>query len=157
MKSFLDLKLDFSKQEKLQKKIGIPIINIVDETGKEIQKSKISKVALLGTKFTMEKDFFIGRLKQNFSIETILPNEKEKDFIHNSIYNEFSKSIFKKQTKSQIVKIINNPKEEGAEGIILGCTELSILIKQSDVTIPLFDTTLIHATSAVKFALGNEQ
>jgi aspartate racemase len=140
--------------EQLQENISIPLIHIADVTGEEIKKNKISKVALLGTKFTMEKDFFKGRLKQKFNIDTILPDEADKDFVHHSIYNEFCKGIFNESTKTEILKIIDKLISEGAEGVILGCTELPMLIKPSDLSIPSFDTTLIHSTSAVTFALS---
>jgi aspartate racemase len=140
--------------EQLQNNLSIPLLHIADVTGVEITKSKISKVALLGTKFTMEKDFFRGRLKQKFNIDTILPNEADKNFVHNSIYNEFCKGIFTEETKIEILKIIDRLIAKGAEGVILGCTELPMLIKPTDLIIPSFDTTLIHSTSAVNFALS---
>ena len=140
--------------EQLQKNISIPLLHIADVTGEEITKSKISKVGLLGTKFTMEKDFFKGRLKQKFNIDTILPDEADKNFVHNSIYNEFCKGIFTEETKREILKIIDRLIAKGAEGVILGCTELPMLIKPTDLIIPSFDTTLIHSTSAVNFALS---
>lgn len=141
--------------ENIQKEINIPLIHIADVTGNEIIKRKLAKVSLLGTLFTMNKDFFKQRLKYKFNIETIVPNEEDKEFIHYSIYHEFSKGIFKEETKLKILEIIDKLKKQGTEGVILGCTELPMLINTNEHIYPFFDTTLIHSTAAVKFALTN--
>ena len=115
---------------------------------------QLKKVALLGTKYSMQLPFYKNKLAEQ-GIETIIPNEADIEYINSAIYNEMGKGIFLPQRKEGFINIINQLKEEGAEGVILGCTEIPILIKQDDSTIPLFDTTAIHATAAVKFALNS--
>ena len=138
--------------DSLSKKINIPIINIAEETAKVIQRKGMKRVALLGTKFTMTADFYKD-IMQKSGIEIILPEEKEMDLIHNSIYEEFSQGIFTDEMKKAYLKIINKLIDKGAEGVILGCTEIPILIKPEDVSVPVFDTTLIHTNAAIEFAL----
>ncbi len=137
----------------IQKNIKIPIIHIAEETAKEIAKQKLSKVGLLGTKITMESHFFSDKLAKA-GIASITPEESDRDFIHLSIFKELGKELFKPETKKKYLQIIGELKNKGAEGIILGCTEIPLLIKQSDSNLPLFDTTLIHSKAAVDFALG---
>lgn len=136
----------------VQQKISIPLIHIAAETGKAIEKKGLKKVALLGTKYTMEMGFYQEQLAK-FGITAIVPNEADKQFVHDAIYNEMGKNIFLSATKEKILSIIDTLKTAGAEGVILGCTEIPLLIKQTDCSIPVFDTTLIHATAAVAFAL----
>jgi len=135
----------------VRKVVGIPVIHIADTTAKEIQKKGIQKVALLGTKYTMEKDFFRDILNEH-SIETIIPDAEERDEIHRIIYDELAQGEFKKSSKESYLKIIDSLILNGAEGIILGCTEIPLLINQNDVSLPVFDTTKIHAAAAFKFA-----
>ena len=139
--------------EKIRQKIKIPLIHSAEETAKEIVSKKISKVALLGTKFTMEHPFFKNSLSQ-LGIETIIPDEADKNFIHASIFNELTKGIFKDETKNKYIKIIDKLKNSGAEGVVFGSAEFSILLKQSDCSIPIFDTIAIHSRAAVDFALS---
>ena len=140
--------------EKVEENIGIPLIHITDATAKEIVRQNLKKVALLGTRFTMENDFYAKRLSR-FEIETIIPNEEERDFIHSSIFDELGKDIFTEETKQKYLEIIRNLNERGAEGVIFGCTEIPMLLKPEDCPIPSFDTTLIHAKAAVEFALAD--
>ena len=135
----------------VRKVVRIPVIHIADSTAKEIQKKGIQKVALLGTKYTMEKDFFRDILNEH-SIETIIPDAEERDEIHRIIYDELAQGKFKKSSKESYLKIIDRLILNGAEGIILGCTEIPLLINQNDVSLPIFDTTKIHAAAAFKFA-----
>lgn len=141
--------------ETVQSNINIPVLHIVDAVAKEISLVKMKKVGLLGTKFTMEHDFFKNRLLEN-DIAAIIPGDEDRDFVHHSIYNELGKEIFKIETKERYLKIIKELEENGAEGVILGCTEIPLLIKASDCKIPTFDTTLIHAKYAVNFALSDD-
>lgn len=136
----------------IQERITIPLIHIGEETAKVIAAKGLKKVALLGTKVTMEKDFFHNKLAE-YKIESITPGDDDRDFINNSIFTEFSKEIFTDETRARYTEIIAKLVQEGAEGIILGCTEIPILLKQKDFDIPLFNTTEIHANAAVKFAL----
>ena len=139
--------------DRIQKKISIPVINVIDETAKVIKAKNITNIGLLGTKFTMEEDFYTDKLKYNYKLNPIVPAEKERKYIHEKIYNQFAKGMFLDKTKQEFLNIIENLQEKGAEGIILGCTEIPLLIKQEDVNIPLFDTLKIHLKSAVDFCL----
>jgi aspartate racemase len=139
--------------DRISEKITIPIIHIAEATADEIRKKDINTIALLGTKFTMEEDFFKLKLAEK-GIETIIPDEADRNFIHNSIFNELAKDIINPDTKKRYISIIDKLVSTGAEGVILGCTEIPLLIKQEDVSIPAFDTTLIHSKAAVEFALS---
>jgi len=140
--------------DEVEKKISIPLINIIDETAKEIIKGRMKKIGLLGTKLTMEEPFYKKRLREH-GIESVIPADTDREFINNSIFHEFAKDIFSQETKSRYLEIINKLVNEGAEGIILGCTEIPLLIKQIDCRIKLFDTTVIHSKAAVGFAVNN--
>ena len=135
----------------VRKVVRIPVIHIADSTAKEIQKKGIQKVALLGTKYTMEKDFFRDILNKH-AIETIIPDVEERDEIHRIIYDELAQGEFKKSSKEKYLKIIDSLILMGAKGIILGCTEIPLLINQNDVSLPIFDTTRIHAAAGFEFA-----
>ena len=139
--------------DRLQNDISIPLIHIGTAISKEINNRKLSKVGLIGTKTTMEKDFLRDKLMNN-NIEVLIPCDDEREYIHKMILDELIKGIFLDNTKKQFIDIVQELQSKGAEGIILGCTEIPLLIKQEDVDIPVFDTTLIHSLSAVNFALG---
>jgi aspartate racemase len=139
--------------DKLEERIKIPVIHIATATAKEIGKQNIKTVGLLGTKFTMERDFFISKLN-NQNISCIIPDEADRDFIHYTIFEELGRGIFSEESKARYISIINKLQAKGAEGIILGCTEIPLLIKQEDVNVPVFDTALIHSKAAVEFMLG---
>ena len=136
----------------LQKNISKPIVHIGSATAREISTKGLSKVGLLGTKMTMEEDFYKNRLS-NSNIQTLVPNDRERAFIHRSIFGELLKNVFLDKTKTQFLDVISNLKQQGAEGIILGCTEIPLLIKQSDVDLPVFNTLEIHVNATVDFAL----
>lgn len=138
----------------VQQNIHIPIIHIAEVTAVEIKKRKIKKAGLLGTKFTMEQDFFKDKLSQQH-IETLIPNTADREFIHHTIFSELGKEIFSPQTKARYISIINQVIAQGAEGIVFGCTEIPLLIKQEDCSVPVFDTTVIHAKAAAAFALSD--
>ncbi|RBW56470.1 aspartate/glutamate racemase family protein [Tenacibaculum sp. E3R01] len=133
--------------EAIRKVVQIPVIHIAEATGEQILEKKISKVALLGTKYTMEKTFYIDVLK-SMGIEVIIPEKVDREIVHTIIYDELSKGVLKATSKEAYITIINKLENKGAEGIILGCTEIPLLIQQEDVSIPVFDTTTIHATKA---------
>lgn len=139
--------------DEIEAAINIPIIHIAEATAAVIKDRGLKKIALLGTKYTMQMDFYKKKLG-NKNIETIIPGATDIEFINDSIYNEFSKGIFLPETKQEYLRIIDNLVQQGAEGFILGCTEIPILIKQQDCAVPVFDTGLIHSTAAVDFALG---
>lgn len=138
----------------IENNVKIPVIHIADATAKKIKEGKIKKVGLLGTKFTMEQDFYKGRLATNHGIDVIIPNDDERNTVHSIIYNELCQGQIKQPSKEQYIKIIEKLKSNGAEGVVLGCTEIPLLIKQEDVSIPIFDTTKIHAEMAVEYALS---
>ena len=139
--------------DEIESNISIPVLNIIDATAEEITKKRVKKVGLLGTQFTMEEDFFKKRLTQNYDIEVIIPDKKDRNIVTNIIYNELSKGFINPASKHKYLKIIDSLLNKNAEGIILGCTEIPLLIKQEDVKIPVFDTTCIHAKAAVEYAL----
>ena len=138
--------------EPLQERIGIPIIHIGVVTAEAIAKKRLKKVALLGTMFTMELEFIKGKLKER-GIETLLADLPDRVYIDKNISRELAKNIFTIENKLNYQNIINRLIKAGAEGIILGCTEIPMFIKQEDVTVPIFDTAAIHAAAAVDFAL----
>lgn len=140
--------------ENIISNISIPFLHIAEATGNAIKRKSLSKVLLLGTKFTMEKDFFNSILKDKFNIEVIIPNETDRQIIHDVIYKELVQGKIKEDSKKEYQRIISKSMEQGAKGVVLGCTEISSLIKDGDVPITVFDTTAIHADSAVDFALG---
>jgi aspartate racemase len=133
--------------------ISIPFLHIAEATGMKIDEMGFKKVALLGTKFTMEKDFYKTYILEKFDIEVIIPAENEREIIHNTIYNELVQGVIKNESRLKFQQIISNLEKRGAEGVILGCTEIPLLISKSDVSIPVFDTTAIHAEKAVEWAL----
>lgn len=138
--------------ETVKRGINIPLIHIAEVTAEAISKKKLVTVGLLGTRFTMEQPFFKERL-WNHGIANIIPEDDDRIFIHNSIFDELGKSIFRDETKQRYIRIIGDLQRKGAQGIILGCTEIPLIIKQADTPVPVFDTTVIHSTAAVEFAL----
>jgi len=140
--------------DRLEEAIDLPIIHIATETAKEIKKQNLKKVGLLGTKFTMELDFFKDKLLAQ-GIEAVIPqNEEDKDFIHTTIFEELGKGLVTPETKKRYLEIANELIEAGAEGIILGCTEIPLVIKPEDISVPVFDTAIIHSKAAVEFQLS---
>ncbi len=133
--------------------IHIPIIHIADATGDALVNQGIKQVGLLGTAFTMEKDFYKNRLINQYGLQVITPDSADREKVHNIIYDELCAGIINQSSKETYLSILDKLVENGAQAIILGCTEIGMLIKQSDTSIPLFDTTLIHAEKAVTLAL----
>jgi len=142
--------------DEIQEKIDILIIHIASATAKEINKRKLSKVGLLGTKFTMEMGFYRDKLKE-YDIETIIPTDiKDIEIIQDIVKNELGKGIVTKKSKEKFINYANKLVEKGAEGIVLGCTEIPMLIEQKDFNFPVFDTTKIHVEGMINFALESE-
>ncbi len=137
----------------IENSIRIPLIHIAEAVAEEISGRNISKVALLGTRITMTEDFFKKKLLER-SIETIVPSAGEIDFIHCTIFDELGLNVLKESTRIKYVEIIKRLQSQGAEAVILGCSEIPLLIKQNDSPIPVFDTTEVHADAIVRFALG---
>lgn len=140
--------------DKLERQISVPIIHIVTATARQINKQNLSTVGLLGTKYTMEMDFYKAKLSQE-NIQVLIPDGTEREFIHHTITHELLKGIFKEESKARFLQIMNRLHSQGAEGIVLGCTEIPLLIKQNDTELPLLDTLVIHSLAAVDFALGS--
>ena len=139
--------------EEIQAGIRIPFLHIADATAQVVKKSGIQKIGLLGTRFTMEEDFYKGRLSQNFSLDVLIPNAQGREIVHRVIYDELVLGKIEIRSKEKYLEIIEQMVSAGAEGIILGCTEIGLLVHQEDSQVPLFDTTRIHAESAVEYAL----
>jgi aspartate racemase len=139
----------------VQANIHIPVINIIDVTGKTVKEKGYKNVILLGTKYTMEQDFYKGRLEREYGLTVIVPNQTERDYIHSVIFDQLCQGEINNTSREEFKRIINRlADEEGAQGVILGCTEIPLLIKQKDVNITVFDTTVIHAKAAADFALN---
>ncbi|HDR8105036.1 aspartate/glutamate racemase family protein [Bacillus cereus] len=137
---------------KIKAKIDIPVLHIADATAKAIKRKDIQKVGLLGTTYTMEQDFYKSRIEEN-NIKVIVPSEKNRKEINKVIYTELCLGKIVSQSREYYKRVIEELVKKGAQGIILGCTEIGLLIKQEDVSVPIFDTTHIHAIEAVKVAL----
>jgi len=138
----------------MEAKIHIPIVHIAAVTGAVIKQRSFRKVLLLGTKFTMELDFYKNILKNNFGIEVLVPSKEDRETVHAIIYEELAKGIIKKESKQAYLKIIDSGIANGAEAVILGCTEIPLLIQQEDCTILAVDTTKEHAKAAIALALS---
>ncbi len=137
----------------IEKEIKIPILHIADATAAAIKRDGIKKVALLGTKFTMTQDFIQGKLK-NAGLEVFLPEEKDIELVNDVIFNELCLGKVLDSSRREYQRIISYLKERGAEGVILGCTEIGMLISQKDSLLPVYDTTIIHAKEAARLALA---
>ena len=136
----------------IEERVQLPVIHIAAATANAIKEQGMDRVALLGTKFTMEGTFFKDRLAAQ-GITAMIPGAADRDFIHNSIFDEMGKGIFPPATKARYIAIIEEMAAQGAQGAILGCTEIPMLLSQHDVTVPVFDTTKLHANAAVAFCL----
>lgn len=140
--------------EEVEAAIHIPLLHIVDATAEAIKALGLQVVGLLGTNFTMEQDFYRGRLVERHGLEVLIPEEQDREIVHRVIYDELVLGVIKPESRSQYERIIEKLIEAGAQGIILGCTEIGLLVKDEDSRVPLFDTTSIHAVAAVEYALS---
>jgi aspartate racemase len=138
----------------IQKETNLPFLHIADATAQAIKAQGLSKVGLLGTRFTMEESFIKDRLVDSFGLTVLTPDQDEREIIHRIIYEDLVQGIIHENSRQAYVQIIDQLIHRGAQGIILGCTEIGLLIQQEDVSVPVFDTTRIHAVSAVDFSLG---
>lgn len=134
--------------------ISIPILHIADATGEQLKADGITKVGLLGTRFTMEQDFYKARLSEQFGMTVLVPGEIEREQIHRIIFDELCLGIINASSKQVYLDIIADLHANGAQAIILGCTEIALLVQQGDTDVKLYDTTAIHAAKAVEWALG---
>jgi len=138
----------------IERVINIPIFHVADATSRRIKERGMKTVGLLGTRFTMEQDFYKGRLSERHGLNIIVPSESERGIVDRIIYEELCLGIIKDESREQYLRIIDGLREQGAEGIIEGCTEIAMLVQQEHTDIPLFDTTAIHAQEAVSLALA---
>lgn len=137
----------------VQARISIPLLNIIDGTAKAVKESSLSRVGLLGTQYTMEEEFYKGKLKDAYGIDVVVPGSDDSRAVHSIIFNELCRGIFSLESKDLMLKIIEDLKGRGALGIIMGCTEIPLLIGDEDTDLPFFNTLRIHADMAVNFAL----
>jgi len=139
--------------DEIQANVKLPFLHIADATAQRVLSSGLRAVGLLGTRFTMEEEFYTGRLSKNYGLNVIVPNAREREVVHRVIYDELVVGRIEPASKVQYVRIIEQMIGQGVEGIILGCTEIGLLLHQEDSRVPLFDTTRIHAEAAVEYAL----
>lgn len=139
--------------DEVQESITIPLLHIADATGEKIRAQGLTKIGLMGTKFTMEEDFYKGRLAAQHGLAVIVPTKEQRETIHSVIYDELCLGKIRSTSRRQYLDIMENLVGKGAEGIILGCTEIGLLVGDEDSRVPLFNTTKIHAVAAVEFAL----
>ena len=140
--------------DQLQARTRLPIIHIGSETAKAVRKQGLTKVGLLGTKFTMEMEFY-GKKLEEHGLEVLIPEEQEtRDFIQFTVKEELGRGLIKEESRQRFVSIVDALAERGAEGVILGCTEIPMLIGQSDFSVPIFDTTKIHSQAIVDYLLS---
>lgn len=137
----------------MQSHIDIPILHIADAAAESIKANALNKVGLLGTKFTMEQPFYKDRLMEKCGIEVVIPDEMQRQQVHDIIYHELVLGVIRDESRNEYGDVINGLISEGAQGIILGCTEIPLLVKQQDYAVKLFDTMSIHALAAVDYAL----
>ncbi len=134
--------------------ISIPLLHIADAAANEIRRQNLRTVGLLGTRFTMELDFYRNRLEQQHGLVVLVPGKEERDAVHQIIYEELGRGIISESSRAVYKSVIRNLHARGAEGVILGCTEIPLLIRPEDCPMPMFDTTALHAAAAVEWALA---
>jgi len=137
----------------VQREVQLPLLHIADATAAKIKAANIQTVALLGTRFTMEEDFYKGRLLRDYGLNVLIPDSEDRQRIHDVIFDELCVGRIERDSKQHYLDIMTRLQDRGAEGIILGCTEIGLLVQQADTSIPLFDTARIHAEAAVAYAL----
>ncbi|MGF1700409.1 aspartate/glutamate racemase family protein [Photobacterium makurazakiensis] len=140
----------------IEAEISIPILHIADATASKLVIDGVNKVGLLGTRFTMEQDFYKSRLVDKFGIDVVVPNIDEQTIVHDIIYDELCRGVIRPESRELYLNIVNGLQEQGAEAVILGCTEIALLIQQEHTQVPLYDTTEIHAEQAVQLALTDK-
>ena len=138
----------------VQRQVRIPLLHIADPTAKSVLSQGIRKIGLIGTRFTMQEDFDKGKLVREHGLEVLTPMDADMDMIHQVIFEELCLGLTEDASRKKFIAVIDRLQSAGAQGVILGCTEISLLVKDKDSSIPLFDTTLIHAEAAVDYALG---
>lgn len=142
--------------DKIERLGGLPLLHIADATGQAVQAQGIQRVALLGTRFTMEEPFYKARLAERFGLEVVVPEAADRETVHRIIYQELCLGIINDASRAAYQAIIRKLEAQGVGGIILGCTEIALLVGAQDAQVPVFDTTALHAAAAVRYALGGE-
>ncbi|HOV93257.1 MAG TPA: aspartate/glutamate racemase family protein [Spirochaetales bacterium] len=137
--------------DNIEKEVGLPLLHIADVVGEAVRNDGLYRVGLLGTIFTMEEDFYVKRLESRFDLEVLIPEKDDRQIVNNIIFSELVKGIVKESSKNQYLQIMDKMKERGAQGIILGCTEIGLLIKEYEL--PLYDSAILHANKAAKMSL----
>ncbi len=146
-----------SLAEYIEQNVKIPVLSIVDAVGEAVHKSRIKTVALLATKFTMEQNFYKEKLEKKYGLKVVIPNKTEREYINDVIFNELCADKFYDKSREGYIRIVERlVKQEGVEGVILGCTEIPLLLGEKDVSVPVFDSTKIHSEAAVKLALNRK-
>jgi aspartate racemase len=140
--------------EQVQAAVAIPLLHIADAVGENLIQHNFKKVALLGTQFTMEQDFYKQRLADKFAIDVLIPDTQGRETVHRVIYDELCKGIISPESKAEYLTIIDDLTQQGAEAIILGCTEIALLVQQSDTSVPLLDSTALHCAMALENSLN---
>jgi aspartate racemase len=137
----------------IESAVNIPLFHIADPTAQEIKRAGLTKIGLLGTCFTMEQDFYRGRLRDRHHLDVLIPDDADRGVVHKIIYDELCMGLVRDGSRAEYRRIIQRLADQGAQGVILGCTEISMLVGPSDSAVPLFDTTTIHARKAAEWAL----
>ncbi|MGC2968807.1 aspartate/glutamate racemase family protein [Paraburkholderia aspalathi] len=143
--------------ESIERAIGVPFLHIADPTGKALRAAAFARVGLLGTRYTMEQTFYTGRLSERYGLETLIPEEAERADVHRIIYDELCHGNVIDASRAVYQRVIEGLAARGAQAVILGCTEITLLIKPEDSALPVFDTTALHAQAAVDWAIEAEE
>lgn len=138
----------------IERTVSIPLLHIADATAQEVRQAGLKKVGLLGTRFTMEQEFYLGRLRDRHPLDVLIPENADRGIVHRIIFEELVLGLVRDESRAEYRRIIQGLADRGAQGVILGCTEISMLVGPSDSPVPLFDTTAIHARKAAEWALG---
>jgi aspartate racemase len=137
--------------------LEIPLLHIADAAGMALKRDGVSTIGLLGTRFTMERAFYTDRLKNRFGIDTLVPGSADRELVHGVIYKELCRGVIDSSSRSDYLRIMDDLAGQGAEAVVLGCTEIGILLGEEDTEVPLYDTCLIHTDAAVLWMLGEER
>lgn len=138
----------------IERSVSIPLLHIADPTAEAVRAAGIRRIGLLGTRFTMEQEFYVGRLRDRFGLEVVVPAPQDRELVHRVIYEELVRGIVREESRAQYRKVVDRLVESGAKGIILGCTEIAMVIDPKELRVPCFDTTALHAAAAVEMALA---
>jgi aspartate racemase len=140
--------------DQVQAAVGIPLLNIADSTAARVRAAGVRSVGLMATRYTMEQDFYRGRLTERHGLDVRVPPEPDRTMVHDVIYDELCRGLVRAESRAEYRRVIRRLEEDGVQGLILGCTEITLLIGSDDASIPVFDTTRIHAEAAIDWALG---